>query len=101
MRVIPHDNGNRSRLDQEPGGKYVDKLCRRKNLYWEKIIDINGINLYGIPSRLWSASPDPLSDASYISIQNYFFFGQCVDVHTCDDFKAYNSLQTHIFHVSG
>ncbi|KAK7480023.1 hypothetical protein BaRGS_00028756 [Batillaria attramentaria] len=73
---------------------YTDTLPpEAKQRYFEKIVDIDGVDPYDIPKRSWSADPEDLPEVDYICIVNYFVFAK--SANTKDEFRAYKSLKSY------
>ncbi|KAK7101771.1 hypothetical protein V1264_020101 [Littorina saxatilis] len=87
---------------QRPGEKrkYSERLLpEERRRYHQKILEIDGNDPYDIPTRCWSANPDDLPELSYINIVNYFVLGK--SAYTCEQLKAYKSLDSYRLFVSG
>ena len=79
---------------------YASKLLPEAKLrYFRKLIDVDGVDPYDIPKSSWSKSVEDLPAVDYAAIVNYFVFG--CSAYTCEDFKAYKSLQAYKLFVSG
>ncbi|XP_038128927.1 uncharacterized protein LOC119775105 [Cyprinodon tularosa] len=56
-------------------------------------LDINGIDPYDLRSKDWSSDVSSLPPTSSVDITTYLVFG--VSAYTCEEFKAYKSLEAH------
>ena len=73
---------------------YRQKLNNEaRDRYLSKLSDINGIDPYDLCSKDWSSDVTSLPPTSSVDITNYLVFG--VSAYTCEEFKAYKSLEAH------
>lgn len=70
-----------------------------KDRYCEKIQIINGTDPYLIPCKKLSSELDGLPDVSWGDIYNYLIYQQ--SAYTCEEFKAFKSLQSYKFFKCG
>jgi len=80
--------------------KYIDSLDTiTKARYNEKVKLIGGIDPYQVEAKSWTDNVKLFPDISYPDIVNYLV--NTKSAYTLDDLKAYKSLESYNYFVSG